>query len=70
MFNEKVMLKVELAQKYFPHLSPRGATNRLWQLMKADARLMADLKAINYNPYCRYFTRDAVEIITKWLGAP
>ena len=60
----------ELALKYNPHLSQRGAINQLWRWINYQNVLKEKLLAIGYRPGIRCFTPKQVECIVEHLGEP
>ena len=62
--------KKELALLYFPDSSPETANKHLMRWIKRNKPLMQKLEAINYRPNERWFTKQEVEIIFRYIGPP
>ena len=62
--------KAELALLYQPFSSPETAMKTLYRWMKGCPMLMAELKAMNYQPRRRTFLKPEVEAIIRHLGEP
>ena len=62
--------KKELALLYFPDSSPETANKHLMRWIKRNKHLMQKLEEINYKPNERWFTKQEVEIIFRYIGPP
>lgn len=60
--------KRQLAQLYFPDVSPHVATNRLTRWMNRNPQLMEALQAAGYHTRDRCLTVRQVRIIVDFLG--
>lgn len=60
----------ELAVRYFPHCSPKSASQQLKRWIKRAPRLAARLREAGYRPGQRLLTPRQVRIIVDWLDPP
>ena len=62
--------KQSLAQKYFPYISPRSATNKLMSLINDNTTLIAQLADAGYTSKQRHFSPLQLEAIYSTFGKP
>ena len=63
--------KTDLAQAYFPFLTPHSARNKLMSLIRSsNCDIMGKLRSIGYFDRQREFSPAQVAIITDYLGNP
>ena len=62
--------KKELALLYFPDSMPDTANKHLMRWIKRNKHLMQKLEEINYKPNERWFTKQEIEIIFRYIGPP
>lgn len=62
--------KQELAMLYFPHSTPRVATNHLMRWINRSRELLSLLEERHYTRSSKYFTSTQVRAIVDHLGEP
>jgi len=62
--------KTDLAQAFFPFISPESARHKLMQLLNDDTSLMKKLKKNGYAPTSHNFSPAQVELIVGKYGNP
>ena len=63
--------KQELAMLYFPNCpNPHVAVNRLTRWIQRCQPLKAELEAVHYCKYAKFFTPREVALIVSYIGEP
>ena len=62
--------KQELAQMYFPDLSPHASVNKLRRWMLRCQPLMNEILATDFHPKSKAFSVREVRLITYYIGTP
>ena len=62
--------RTELAQIYFPDITPDSAWKKLKHWIDINHPLTEALRALGYSSHCRTFTPAQVEAIVHFLGEP
>ncbi len=70
MFMIRAYGRRELAQLYFPHLSPNSAWRCLHRWINLNQDLCRKLRDLGYESQIRIFTPEQVRAITYYLGEP
>lgn len=67
-----MLLKNDLAQRYFPFVEAVSARKQLLRLIRHNRQLLDELTQAGFKPQSRriYFTPKEQEIIEKHLGPP
>ncbi len=60
----------ELAQLYFPHLSPNSAWRCLHRWINLNQELCRKLNDLGYDAQTRIFTPEQVRVLSYYLGEP
>lgn len=64
------MTKSDVAQKYFPHITPHSAVNKLMSIITDDTVLAHQLRSLGYRPTQRFFSPAQLTAIFSRLGEP
>jgi hypothetical protein len=70
MFMIRAYGRRELAQLYFPHISPNSAWRCLYQWINLNQDLCRKLRDLGYESQMRIFTPEQVRAISYYLGEP
>ena len=69
-FIPKSYPKSELALLYFPDSTPHVALNHLSQWIKRCPELVEDLARCHQSRFAKYYSKESVKLITRYLGEP
>ena len=70
MFTIRAYGRRELAQLYFPHLSPNSAWRCLHRWINLNQELCRKLNGLGYDAQTRIFTPEQVRVLSYYLGEP
>ena len=60
----------ELAQLYFPHSSPKSATQTFSRWIHSNSKLVASLTELQWKKHRKYFTPKQVKLLVDFFDPP